>query len=335
MKEFSRYINFTVLIAIIILSSCVPQRKFQDKKAERDQYKQQKEDCEETLSSLQKEHNQLQKKNQRLEEKVSYLQEDTAMLGRKYRKTQAMNDNLNDLYEEVIAQNKKLLETSSSERAKLNMELSKKERKLSKKEEELDKLADSLRHEQQQIGQLRSNLQEREQKVNELERVLAKKDSVNTALKKRISQALLSFDDSELSVEIKDGKIYVSLAEKLLFGSGSTQIDQKGKDALEKLANVLKKQAKTDVLVEGHTDSIPITTNCIEDNWDLSVLRATSIVRIMIDNGLNPERLIPSGRSKYVPVATNDTKEGRRKNRRTEIILAPKLDQIYNVIQQP
>lgn len=335
MKVCNRYIRLAVLMTIIITTSCVPQRKFKDVKAERDEYKQQKEDCEETLSSLQKEHNALQKKNQRLEEKLSYLKEDTAMLGRKYRKTQAMNKNLNDLYEKVNAQNKKLLEKSSSERAELNMELSNKERKLSEKEEELDKLADSLEHEQQQIGQLRNNLKEREQKVNELERVLAKKDSLNAALKERISKALLSFDESELSVEIKDGKIYVSLAEKLLFGSGSTEIDEKGKKALDKLAEVLTKQTKTDVLVEGHTDSLAINTNCIEDNWDLSVLRATSIVRIMIDNGVKPERLIPSGRSKYVPVATNDTKEGRRKNRRTEIILAPKLDQIYNVIQKP
>ena len=153
-------------------------------------------------------------------------------------------------------------------------------------------------------------------------------------LKKSIEKALLSFDKDELTVEVRDGKIYVSLANKLLFKSGSTSVDKKGQDALDKLADVLKKQEDITIMVEGHTDDDPIKTACINDNWDLSVLRATSIVRILTKKDkVDPTKVIPAGRGEFIPVASNETDEGKSKNRRTEIILSPNLDKIFQLLE--
>ena len=135
-------------------------------------------------------------------------------------------------------------------------------------------------------------------------------------------------------VKEKDGKVYVAMSDKLLFDSGSARVDKRGKEALGKLAEVLNKQSDIDVYIEGHTDSKPINTAQFKDNWDLSVIRATSVVRILTkDYSVNPLQIQPSGRGEYMPVADNESAEGRSKNRRTEIIMAPKLDKLYQMLQ--
>ena len=124
------------------------------------------------------------------------------------------------------------------------------------------------------------------------------------------------------------------MSDKLLFKSGSAKVDDRGKEALEKLAEVLKKQSEIDVFIEGHTDNKPIKTSQFKDNWDLSVIRATSVVRILTeDYGVNPLQIVPSGRGEFMPVDDNSTDEGRSKNRRTEIIMAPQLDKLLQILQ--
>ena len=138
----------------------------------------------------------------------------------------------------------------------------------------------------------------------------------------------------ELTVREKDGKVYVAMSDKLLFQSGSARLDKRGEEALGKLAEVLNKQTDIDVFIEGHTDNKPINTVQFKDNWDLSVIRATSVVRILIKNyNVNPLQIQPSGRGEYMPVDDNETAEGRSKNRRTEIIMAPKLDKLFQMLQ--
>ena len=147
-----------------------------------------------------------------------------------------------------------------------------------------------------------------------------------------MADALVGFNASELSVAVKNGKVYVSLQEELLFPSGSAVVNKKGKEALGKLADVLNSNPDINVEIEGHTDSIPIRGK-YADNWALSVARSTAIVRILTDDyNVNPVRVTASGRSKYDPVDTNDSPEGRARNRRTEIILAPKLDELMKLI---
>jgi chemotaxis protein MotB len=159
------------------------------------------------------------------------------------------------------------------------------------------------------------------------------KDAMN-GLKQTISNALVNFKSDELSVYIKDGNVYVSMEEKLLFKSGSASVDPKGKTALEKVAGVLKTTPDVNVIIEGHTDNVPIKTAKFQDNWELSAARATAIVRILTDDGFDPNRITASGRGQYHPIQTNETAEGRQANRRTEIIISPNLTKLYNLLNQ-
>ena len=154
------------------------------------------------------------------------------------------------------------------------------------------------------------------------------------ALREKVEQSLLGFKDSGLEIEVKNGKVYVKMSNQLLFKSGSTVIDQRGRDALAQLAGVLSQQTDISVMIEGHTDNKPISNARIADNWDLSVLRSTEVARILtIENGIDPRRIITSGRGEYMPADEADTQEARAKNRRTEIILSPKLDELFNLVK--
>ncbi len=164
--------------------------------------------------------------------------------------------------------------------------------------------------------------------------IQAQKDVMNK-LKSSIADALMNYKTDELSVYIKDGNVYVSLEEKLLFKSGSDVVDPKGKEALKTLANVLNSTKDVTVMIEGHTDNVPIKTKQFKDNWDLSTARATSILRILTtDYGFDSNRITASGRGQFHPVKTNETAEGRASNRRTEIILSPDLNELYKLLYQ-
>jgi chemotaxis protein MotB len=164
--------------------------------------------------------------------------------------------------------------------------------------------------------------------------IQAQKD-VMAKLKNSIADALMNYKTDELSVYIKDGNVYVSLEEKLLFKSGSDVVDPKGKEALKTLANVLNSTKDVTVMIEGHTDNVPIKTKQFKDNWDLSTARATSILRILTtDYGFDSNRITASGRGQFHPVKTNETTEGRAANRRTEIILSPDLNELYKLLYQ-
>ncbi len=177
-------------------------------------------------------------------------------------------------------------------------------------------------------------LADREKALNELRQVIARQDSITKRLNDVLRNALLGFNSDELSVEIKNGKVYVSMSDKLLFKSGSAAVEAKGKEAIKLLAGVLEKNQDIDILIEGHTDNVPIKTAVYRDNWDLSVARATSIVRILTDDyKIIPTRLTASGKGEFWPRATNETTEGRASNRRTEIILSPKLDEIMQLLK--
>jgi chemotaxis protein MotB len=184
------------------------------------------------------------------------------------------------------------------------------------------------------LKQKEDMLSARERKLAELEATISRQDSITNALNDIVKRALLSFNNEELTVEMKNGKVYVSLSDKLLFKSGSADIEEKGQEAIKKLAEVLNKNPEIDVLIEGHTDNVPLRNSVnFKDNWELSTGRATNIVRILSDIcKVNPKRLTAAGRSEYLPKMSNETAEGRAKNRRTEIILTPKLDELYKLI---
>ena len=237
-----------------------------------------------------------------------------------------LTKNLNGLKEETAKQKKQIagllndttrmgqsirdyrnsLYSNMSEQEKLNMLL----------KEKMDKLA------------------EREATINELQAEIKAQNDRVSALLQSVKDALLGFSSDELTVTQKDGKVYVAMSDKLLFESGSAQVNKQGKEALGKVAEVLKKQNDIDVFIEGHTDTKPIKTVQFKDNWDLSVVRATSVVRILTkDYGVNPLQIVPSGRGEFMPVDDNETADGRARNRRTEIIMAPRLDKLMDILK--
>lgn len=178
-------------------------------------------------------------------------------------------------------------------------------------------------------------LEQKEARIAEMQTILNQKDAEVKALKDKVANALKGFEGSGLNISEKDGKVYVSMEDKLLFASGSWNINEQGLNAIKSIAKVLENEKDISVLIEGHTDNVPFRGNGqVKDNWDLSVMRATSVVKALLQNGdIEPVRLSASGRSEYLPIDNNDSAEARAKNRRTEIILTPNLDQLFKLIQ--
>jgi chemotaxis protein MotB len=199
-----------------------------------------------------------------------------------------------------------------------------------------NKLNDNYSNSSTKVSQLLTDLQKRDVRLKEVEEALKKRDDAANALRDKLQQALLGFQNSGLRVDIRNGRVYVSLADKLLFPSGSIVIDERGKQALQQLAVVLNKETEINIAVEGHTDTKKvINLGQIKDNWDLSVLRATSVARYLTESQkVDPHRLTATGKSQYQPVDEGTTPDALAKNRRIEIVLSPKLDELYNLIKQ-
>ncbi len=246
---------------------------------------------------------------------------DTAQRGIKYRYLDSQYFSLNKDFNELASQHQSLQNDYSEMNDKFT-ELIKSS--LSKTEQ----LNLALREKGDQ-------LMAREKRLSEVEALLKHQDSITNALNDIVKRALLSFNSDELTVEMKNGKVYVSMTDNLLFRSGSASVEEKGKEAIKKLAEVLNKNADVSIMIEGHTDNVPIKTAQFADNWDLSVARSTNIVRLLDETyRVDAKRLTAAGRGEYMPKASNETPEGRAKNRRTEIILSPKLDELYRLIQK-
>ena len=237
------------------------------------------------------------------------LQEENAKLQTRLSKLQS---DLNDVNKSISAlgnQNSQLDKQTADQQAKLNQS-----------KEELQKQQQALIAQQQKLQQLQTLLDQQKNMSNEL--------------RNKMTEALKGYNSNDLTVSQKNGKVYVSLSENLLFPSGSAVVNEKGIEALSKLAAVLNLNPTVAVNIEGHTDSIPIHGK-YKDNWDLSTARANSIVRVLVDNyKVDPTRVIASGHSYFDPIESNSTPEGRSRNRRTEIILSPKLDEMYKLLGQ-
>ena len=205
---------------------------------------------------------------------------------------------------------------------------------MNEKLSQAEQMNTALRLKSETLAEKERLLSEREIVLEDLQSKIARQDSITKRLNDIIRGALLGFKSDELSVEVKNGKVYVSMSDKLLFKSASAAIETKGLEAIKVLADVLNKNNDIDILIEGHTDNLPIRTAQYRDNWDLSVARATSIVRILVDEyKIDAKRLTASGKGEFSPRANNSTPEGRAANRRTEIILSPKLDIIMNLLK--
>ena len=325
-----------ILVLTLVLYSCVPQKKYQEQEALAKRHLSQKIECQneleitqQELADLKEQHADLQEKYNNLKSEYDKLVTEKAELAKTLNDLKLANDMLTDKQREII-------EASSKRQEQLTKELADKKRELDLKESELESLSKSLKDREDKLSELLGDVDAKTRRIHELEASLAAKDSALAQLKNKITDALKGFTSDELTVEEKNGKIYVSMSEKLLFKSGSFTVDSKGEDALAKIAEVLKKQTDVDIIVEGHTDNVPYRgSGQLSDNWDLSVKRATSIVKVLLDNSnINPSRITAAGRGPYHPVDPAKTTEARSKNRRTEIILTPKLDILYEIMEE-
>ena len=327
MKNF-----FLPLLVITFLSfvstSCVSYRKYEDAIAARDQYqsqlKRQTSELEQANQLLKK----LQEDYSKQSEKLTEVHSDLRTARERYDLLDRTNRDLLERYDRMLKQNEQLLQTSSDEKQQLLAELTAKQIELDRKERALKALEAEIAQRESDVTNLQASLHEREQKVNALESAIADKEAMLSGLKEKINNALLGFSDTDLSVREENGKVYVSLSQNLLFSSGSKSINAAGKEAITKLAQVLKVNPDIDITVEGHTDTDGETSF----NWDLSVGRATSVVKELTKNGVNPKRITAAGRGEFYPIASNSSSSGKAQNRRTEIILTPKLDALYNLL---
>jgi chemotaxis protein MotB len=317
-----------VLALLLSLSSCVSYQKYESALADREQLQNNYNDLEQQLETAQAQNKTLREQKTDLEKDLAENRKDLSTLQNRYNQLDKANEDLLKRYDRMLDQNEKMLESSSDERQTLLAQLTLKEQELNRRERQLQQLESEVEQRETETEALRQSLVEREARVNELESAIAEKEEKLNALRERINQALLGFSDSDLTVREQNGKVYVSLSQNLLFSSGSKSINRAGKDAIQKVAEVLKNNPDIAITVEGHTDTDGETSF----NWDLSVGRATSVVKVLTDNGVDPQRITAAGRGEFYPVAANDTAKGKAQNRRTEIILTPKLEALYELI---
>ena len=304
--------------AVFMLTSCVSSKKYQElegrhadlkrenrnTQSELEKYR----DLDEEYSALKKDYADATTERDRLKDELESSRKNYATLKDSY---DALEENSSAAISENSRQNRQLL-----------AELEEKEQALVKEQARLDKL--------------QRDLDARSRRVNELEELIAAKDAKMNALKDAISKALTNFEGKGLTVEQRDGKVYVSMENKLLFNSGSWAVNAEGRQAVKQLGQVLAENPDIAVLIEGHTDNVPYGgSGPLNDNWDLSTKRATSIVQILKENNnIDPQNLTAAGRGEYAPIATNETAEGRAKNRRIEVILTPKLDEVTKLLNE-
>jgi chemotaxis protein MotB len=326
--------------ALVLLSffttSCVSTRQFKDlqEKSQR---------CLEERDLLKSENQKFTVSNTEMISKIKGMEDEIDSLNKnvegKSKEIDRLHKDYNQLNRSFFDMQKaqeELIKGSVEETRRLLKQLQVTQEDLQNREDKLRELEKNITAEKSNLEELRYELDQRNIRLIELEEILFKKDSVVSALKDKVSSALLGFQNNGLTIRIKNGKVYISLEEQLLFKTGSTEVDQKGINALKNLTRVLEQNPDINIMIEGHTDDVPYLTSGgpIKDNWDLSVKRATAIVRILIDDSeIDPKRFIAAGRGEFLPVDPAKTSEARQKNRRTEIILTPKLDELFKILE--
>ncbi|WP_425076653.1 OmpA family protein [Psychroserpens sp. S379A] len=309
-----------IALTLILTSSCVSKKIY--------------EDLEDKYAELKKENRKLSDDYQNLQAALNSAEIDLENLQNDYETTLAQRNKLQTDYDATKANLDNLnasytaLEKNSSAAIAEN---SKKNRELLA---QLEAKEQALSAENARLEKLKQELEARSQRVAELETMIASKDAAMTKLKDAISRALTDFEGKGLTVEQRDGKVYISMENKLLFQSGSWAVGSQGKQAVKQLGEVLAENPDIAILIEGHTDNVPYKGNTqLNGNWDLSAKRATAIVSILRENeAINPENLTAAGRGEFAPVASNDSAEGKAQNRRIEVILTPKLDEISKLL---
>ena len=334
--------SLLLLIVVVLVSSCVSTKKYEAMEANKTKLADELAKAKNELRDVKKDRDKVNGQYNTSFSAQNKLQTENDLLTKQFAQVNKEYKDLEKKYNDLLTQSQLQMTNASDANKKLNEALTQKELELEAKAKELALLETNLNASKSKLTSAQGKLDEaskaiaeREKRLNEMEGILKKQEAKTNALRATISKALLGFKESDLTIEQKNGKVYVSLSQNLLFASGSTKIDRKGVPAIQKLSEVLKTNADIDIMVEGHTDNVRFGgRNGMKDNWDLSVMRATSFVRELVKNGVNAQQIIASGRGEFFPVADNSTRDGRAKNRRLEIILSPKLDELFNLINE-
>lgn len=306
---------------IVLVTGCVSSKKFNELTGNY-------QESQKTVRLLKDQNQDLNARNTEFKNKLDKLQKDYQDLTSRFddistqlENAKRSNQEISDQNSELEEQLKSLKSGSTKEIAALMDKLEQAQTDLQKREEILKKAQDEL--------------EKRSIRLEELQTALKQKDDAVKQLRQKVMDALVGFNDKGLTVHEKNGKVYVSLEEKLLFKTGQWDVDPKGQQALAKLSDVLAQNPDINIMVEGHTDDVPMRgSGEVKDNWDLSVMRATAVTRILLKNkAIDPKRIIAAGRGEFFPIDDAKTPEARQKNRRTEIILTPRLDEIFKILE--
>ena len=313
--------KFVALSLIILVTSCVSSKKFNELNGN---YL----ESQKTVQTLKGQIENLNARNTELKDKLAKLQKEYQELLSKFDNVSLQLEDQQRTNKDITSQNPELEEQLKSLKSGSTREISALMDKLERSQTDLQKREEILRKAQEE-------LEKRSARLKELETALQQKDEAVKQLREKVMNALVGFNNKGLTVHEKNGKVYVSLEEKLLFKTGKWNVDPKGQQALAQLSNVLAQNPDINIMVEGHTDDVPMHgSGEVKDNWDLSVMRATAVTRILLKNkDIDPKRIIAAGRGEFFPIDDADTPEARQKNRRTEIILTPRLDEIFKILE--
>lgn len=324
------------LLTVFAFVSCVPGGRYKTLHDKSVQYMNERDELKTENLDLSMSNREMKAKIRSLEEELSGMGQEKESLQEELDQAMAEYNDISKRYSDLQKAQEDLIRGNVAETRRLLRELQDAQENLQDKEDLMRQLEMNMEAKRAALDELAYELEKRDERLNELEQILEDQTRIVKDLKNKVSDALFGFEGEGLTVSMKNGKVYVSLEEKLLFRTGSYNIDVNGRDALKKLAVVLKNNPDIQITIEGHTDDVPYISSGgpIQDNWDLSVKRATTVVRVLLDNtGINPRRLTAAGRGEYLPVEDAKTAEARRKNRRTEIILTPDLTELYRILE--
>jgi len=324
--------------AILMFSvSCVSGKKFSSLQETSKQFMNERDAFKTDNIGLEMQNKELKAKLNSIEKEIDTVKQDFTAAQSERDKAVEDYNKISSKYNELQNAQEDLIKGNVKETQKLLTELREAQENLQKKEDLLRQLEQNLDTKKASLDELTFELEKKNARMAELEKILDAQKKIVQDLKNKVSEALLGFENNGLSVTMKNGKVYVSLDEKLLFKSASWDIDVNGKNALKKLAGVLEKNQDIQIMIEGHTDNVPYNpgNSQLKDNWDLSVKRATTVIRVLLEGSkIDPKRLTASGRSQFLPVDERNTSDARQKNRRTEIILTPDLTELYQLINK-
>ena len=322
-----KILTIGIISILIILNSCTTMSKFNDMKAKYEQASSKASRLEQ--ANLEQGHliNELRAEIARQKEKLEQLRRSYDEMEADHRFTVTSLENLQKEYDELNARFNTAVTGSRNQNQQLLQELQVARDNLIQRESEVN-------DQKRELDRLLAEFREKEARVNELQSILDRKESELRGIRDKVMAALTGFSDRGLTIYTKDGKVYVSMDERLLFASGRWDVNTEGQRAIREVANVLAQNPEISIMVEGHTDNVPFRGRGeVKDNLDLSMMRATAITRILLQNtGINPNRVISAGRGEWVPIAPNDTRENQARNRRSEIILTPNLDELMRLI---